>query len=414
MLFNTSRAESYLRQYGLDALVATSPVNITYFTDYACWIDPLMKEYMMIPGASADLGQGYAVFPLEGAPAFVCSAGLMAVNAIDLWIRDIRIFGEAGVDFTLPASRLSDDEQSIYDLLAAPSRYQTATEALAGVLKDRRLTDARIGLEMDGLPATFYEAITRTLPQAEIRDASNLIRLVRMVKSSDELDRLTRAAEISELAATEALAPVEPGMPIADCIQRYRARLGDMGADLDHFAFGYRGLGIATDPTYVLQDDTVEYIDWGCVYRSCFSDTGTTLAMRLLSPEMQRRFDALRGCMDAAIGRIMPGVKASEVQAPMQEVTAAQGLNNMFPHGHGVGLEVRDYPIIVPDNGRHIRDGCVDVPSDLPLEEDMVINLEAPLFMPGTGSLHIEQSFVVTLDGSRPLVPQERSHPFMP
>ena len=38
----------------------------------------------------------------------------------------------------------------------------------------------------------------------------------------------------------------------------------------------------------------------------------------------------------------------------------------------------------------------------------MVLNLEAPLFMPGVGSLHIEQSYVVTPQGSRPLVDQER------
>ena len=50
MLFNRARAIDYMREYGLDVLVATSPVNITYFTDYFCWIDPLFKEYMMVPG----------------------------------------------------------------------------------------------------------------------------------------------------------------------------------------------------------------------------------------------------------------------------------------------------------------------------------------------------------------------------
>ena len=47
MLFNTARAEAYMRLYHLDALmIATSPINMTYFRDYALWIDPLMKEYM--------------------------------------------------------------------------------------------------------------------------------------------------------------------------------------------------------------------------------------------------------------------------------------------------------------------------------------------------------------------------------
>ena len=53
----------------------------------------------------------------------------------------------------------------------------------------------------------------------------------------------------------------------------------------------------------------------------------------------------------------------------------------------------------------------MDLPSDLPLEVDMVLNLEAPLFMPGVGSLHIEQSYVVTPDGNRPLTAQQRQRP---
>ena len=41
----------------------------------------------------------------------------------------------------------------------------------------------------------------------------------------------------------------------------------------------------------------------------------------------------------------------------------------------------------------------------------MVINLEAPLFEPGIGSLHRERSFLVTAVGAEPLVHQDRSAP---
>ena len=98
----------------------------------------------------------------------------------------------------------------------------------------------------------------------------------------------------------------------------------------------------------------------------------------------------------------------------MWDVLRSNGIEVSFPHGHGLGVELRDYPILVADNGLRITDDCVDVPSDLPLEEGMVINLEAGVFMPGIASLHIEQSFVVTSDGSRLLVPQDRSRPFIP
>jgi Xaa-Pro aminopeptidase len=414
MLFHTERARAYLRRCGLEALIATSPLNITYFTDYVCWIDPLMKAYMMSPGAPPLLAQGYAVFPLDGAPAFVVNGSLMAVNAIDLWVKDVRVFGSPGLDRSLPPAALSGDERRIYDLLVEAPRYASPAEALAGVLRDRGLTAGRLGIEAEGLPPERMEDIRQALPHAELRDGSNLIRLIRMVKSPDEIARLTRAAEISEQAAMEALALARPGASIQTCTRHFRARLGELGADMDHFAFGYRGMGIATEPEYPLTEQTVEYVDWGCKYRSCYSDTGTTLALRPLPGALQQRFDALRASMDAGLAAIRPGLRSSGVQAAMWEAVTAHGLTDLFPHGHGVGLEVRDYPILVPDNHLRIRDACIDEPSDLPIEQDMVLNVEAPLFMPGLGSLHLEQSVVVTADGSRPLTPQERRQPVMP
>lgn len=412
MLFNTARAEFYMHRHHLDALIATSPVNITYFTDYTLWIDPLMKEYMVTPGGSSDIFQGYALCPVEGEPALMSTGALLAVNAMDIRVKDIRLFGPSGLDTSLPPGELPGEALRIYDLLAETPEYTSSSEALAGALADRGLADGRLGIEVDGLTPARYEALKELLPHAQWLDCSNLIRLLRMVKSRDEIERLTRAAEISERAAMDAMDGARPGQNIQDVVHHFRAKLGEMNADLDHFAFGYHGLGICTEPDFILGDSPVEYVDWGCVYRNCCSDTGTTLAMRSLSAVMQRRFEMLRACMDTGLKAMKPGVRSSVVQSAMQEVVSMAGLE-MYPHGHGIGLEVRDYPILAPDNGLRIKDDCVDEPSDLLLECDMVLNIEAPLFMAGAGSLHLEQSVVITPDGYRPLTPQQRDKPVM-
>ncbi len=410
MLFHRERAINYMREYGLDVLVATSPVNITYFTDYFCWIDPLFKEYMMVPGASANLAQAYAVFPLEGDPALVVNP-LFAVNAEELWVKDLHIFGSAGLDDSLPAGDIPQQLLRFQDLLQAQHGNATATDALLSILKQRGLTGARIGLEMEGLPQETNDQINRALPGATLRNCADLIRIVRMVKSAEEIKRLTRSAEINEQAAMESLAMARPGLSVLEMAAHYRARAAEQGADFDHFAFGVRGLGMTTETNYELAEDDVLYVDFGCIYRQCFSDSGTTLAMRELPAALSERHAALRACMDAGGEALRPGVKASAAAGAMVETLHDRGITASFPHGHGVGLEVRDYPIVVPDNGLGVKDDCVDLPSDLTLEADMVLNLEAPLFMPGVGSLHIEESYVVTAQGSRPLVEQSRRQP---
>ena len=413
MLFNRSRAIDYMRQYELDALVATSVVNITYFTDYFCWIDPIFKEYMMVPGASSNLGQAYAVFPLEGEPALVIGAGL-AVNAAELWVRDLHIFGDNGLDVSLPPPELPDELRRFHDLLLAPQSNATPTDALVSILNQRGLTGARIGLDAEDLPPETHDQITRALPRAALMNSTNLIRLIRMGKSEEEIRRLTRSAEINEEVGMECLEMARPGQPISELVRHYRARAGELGADFDHFAFGVRGLGMATETNYRLAQDDVLYVDWGCIYDHYFSDTGTTLAMREPEGHLEARHAALRACMAAGAEALRPGAKASAAQTAMLRTLNDNGITVTFPHGHGVGLEVRDYPILVADNGLRIKDGCVDVASNLPLEADMVLNLEAMVSLADIASLHIEKSFVVMPDGSRPLVPQDRSQPVQP
>lgn len=415
MFFNKSRADDYMRNYDLDVLIATSFVNITYFTDFYCWIDPLFKDYMMVPGAPSRLAQGYAVYPLEGNPAVVINP-LFSLNAADNWVREIYTYG-GSTEFnrsTFSPLEFPDQFQSFHELHKNPYNCSTPTEALHQILKDRGLLEARIGLEKENLPADTEAAIVKGIPKASVKDCTNLIRLIRMVKSEDDLASLTRGAEISEKAAMESLALLKPGSLTSELVQNFRVRVSEQGGDFEHFLYSIRGFGIAAEVEYAFSDDDVFYVDYGCYFNHQFSDTGTTVAMREPSKEILDRHGALRAAMHAAEGVINPGVKTSEVQHAMRQTLDDNGIMDSFPHGHSYGLEVREYPIIVADNGLRIRDDCVDIPSDIILEAGMVFNLESMISYLGSSAIHTEQAVVVTENGNRPLVKQERETPFIP
>ena len=107
MLLNKARALEYMKRYGVDVLVAASPVNVKYSSDYSCWIDSQFKEYMMTPGASSRLLPGaYAVFPSEGEPALLVNS-VFAVNADNLWVKDIQVFGGSFLDESLEATAIT-------------------------------------------------------------------------------------------------------------------------------------------------------------------------------------------------------------------------------------------------------------------------------------------------------------------
>lgn len=206
---------------------------------------------------------------------------------------------------------------------------------------------------------------------------------------------------------------VRPGTSVSVLVQRYRELIAAQGAIFDHYAYGVRGTGLATRVDYVFAAGDYLYVDHGCIYQGYFSDTGFTLVVGDAGRDMLDQYRALVDCHARAVELVRPGVKSSVLADAMQEVLVGAGFSGTFPHGHGLGLEVRDYPIIVPNNGLRIQDGCMDLPSDLPLEEDMVINLEASINLFGSGSTHLEQSLLVTPDGCRPLVSHDRSRPFI-
>jgi Xaa-Pro dipeptidase len=412
MLLNQTRAMQFMRQHGLDVIVATSPVNVTYFSDYFCWSDALFKEYMGAPGASSSPALICAVLPLEGPPALVLGPAF-ALNACDSWVRDLRFYGDFPLEWSAAGLPSNDTDRRFVTLLRDQPRYPTAMDALFAVLRERGLDGASIGLDSECLSAANLDLIRNGLPRASIKNCSNLIRLIRMVKSPEELKRLTRAATINEQAGFETFRQARPGVSSIDLAQHYRTFVAKSGADVDHFSYSDRGLSISTESECRFMENDVLYMDFGCVCDRYFSDTAATLAVNGISPLLLEKYNALRLCVDEGVTMMRPKVKASQIQAAMMKALKECGISASFPHGHGIGMEIRDYPIIVPDNGLRIQDDCLNVSSDLPMEEGMVNNLEVCVFLPMIGAVALEESLVVGANGARRLIPHDRRAPFV-
>ena len=407
MYFNKARALQWMNDCGVDALIATSPVNVTYFTDYTCWIDPLFKDYMMSPGASDHLGTMYGGCSVSGRSCLVLDP-LMSVNAADVWVDDLCTFGASSSDLPTGAGSRFESDQRLYESLRVSVGKESATDALVAWLKTNGLTDGCIGIEMTNLRPEANAELRRQLPDAQFKDCTNLLRIIRMVKSEEEIDLLRTAAQISEDAGMAVLDLAKPGVDIAEIVQSYRERISAHGADFDHYAYSIRGNGIATRAPYTFEEGSYHFIDFGVIYNGYFSDTGLTLCIGSVSADVTQEYQALCDCQDAAVEAVRPGAKSSNVANAMHASLAEKGITE-FPHGHGVGLEIRDYPIIVPDNGLRIKDDCIDLPSDIPLEENMVVNLEVGILQSGHGSTQYEQTMLVTATGCEQLIPHDRS-----
>ena len=410
-LLNRSRADAFMDEAGLDAVVAASQANVFYVTGYHCWLEPLMLGWMARPGGpSHPVQESFALLPRDGEPALIVSA-VFAADALASWVEDVRVYGALAFDDPVPAA---EPPAAAVRLHEAQRRSGGAESVgtLAAAIRDRGLADASVGLDLSGAVPGLRDRLTTELPAAELRDCTSLLRLVRMVKIEPELDLLARSAKINESSGVETARSAAPGMSVGELSDRFLASVAREGAHFDHFSPGIGGIGLSSSTTHTLDGDEVLCLDFGCVYGRYFSDAGITLALDDPRPELSARYEALRECIvEVGVEAMRPGVRGSAVHHAMAEHLAVRGITAVYPHGHGLGLELRDYPILVPDTGLRIADDCVDVSADLELEAGMVINLEASVFVPGVASVEVEITTVVTKSGARAFVPQERSTP---
>jgi Xaa-Pro dipeptidase len=407
----TDRVDRLLADAGIDAIVTWSPIGVRALTGYWCWIAPLLMGYMVGSDRSeAPAVRSAAVLPSGAQPTLLVDS-MWAANAGGLDGLEVRAVGDAGYALDPGRVELAAKLDAVLRVVERRSPNESAFTALGSVLEERGLGESRIGVDLAGADPPEVDQLRELLPRAELLDATSLLRLVRAVKTESEIDALRRAASISESAALPALGAVKAGASTGEIVSRYREAIAAGGADFDHFAFGPAGLGIATEWAVELRDGDALYADFGLVLDGWFADSGTTLAVGPASSVVEHEHAAVRDCIAVGASELRPGVRGSLVQGAMQDALAAEGIIASFPHGHGLGLEVRDYPVIVPDTGLVIRDECIELPYDLELEPGMVVNLEAPLFTLGRRSVHCEQSFVITADGCEPLVPQHRQVP---
>ena len=396
-----------MRDAGVEALVAAAPHNVRYLTGYHCSLEAPTREWMVRPGASElPAGPSLAVFSAHGA-ALIAGPGF-AVDAVTAQADDVRIVGSLIFDERHSAGGERFDVDNVRTALERA--VATPVIGVAEVLAERGLARSRIGVDLTGLPDLDLAALARALPEAELLDCHNLLRLIRMVKSPAEIELLRRAAALSERAGGDAARTLRRGESSADLAQRYRAAVSAGGADFDHATPTAGGMSFTGTGAHTFQPGETFAFDVGCCLDGYYADTQLTVAVERTPPAaVLECYEVVRHCVvDVGIAAMRVGVPASSVQLAMAEFLAAEGAQ-AFATGHGLGLEFRDYPILVPGSGLRIRDDCVDMDGDLLLETGMVLNVEATMFMAGFAAVGCEVTCVLDHEGAAALTPQDRS-----
>ncbi len=409
MLFNKERAEQYLTEYGLDALVLSLPVSVAYATEHQSSFETGFSNYMVsLKGRGGRFFRSFAVVSPRGERSLVVHTSLAATSYAG-WTGGLEVYGGAGFD-PLLVEAVPEEMRPLARQLASATAERDPMDAVAAAVFALAPGARRVGVEHNGLQPGDLEKLGRAVPPGvQLLDASMLVRLIRMVKTDDEIERSARAAEVTELGLNALTNVAAPGITVRELADVFRSVIGANGADLEHVAVGPRGLGIATEGPYVLRSDDVFMLDVGCLYRRCISDTGVTVAFSPPTGEVEEEYAILLACLETGMERLRPGKRVFDVYKDMRAVVDGTVVAGSQPQGHGLGQEPKELPFISAVGGQRLTDDCVDLDADVALEEGMVINLEFPFELSGKRWFQIEQTFVIRSEGAEPITAQDRS-----
>jgi Xaa-Pro dipeptidase len=304
--------------------------------------------------------------------------------------------------------------------------FLSSPKKIAAILKTHGLAmPQRLGMELDVLPVNLFHMYINLFEGPDILDVSPAIRMLRAIKSPHEQAIMAEAARLSDAVAAHVKEIIQPGMTeleLAGLVEAHARKLGHQGFIRmrlwgNELFYGHLLAGAsAAVPSYLasptggsaanpavaqgagfasIAPNEPVLVDYAFAFNGYISDHTRIFSIGQLPDELMNAHTAMLKIQEGLKQAAKPGVPAGQIYEMGIALAADAGLGDHFmgagPQrirfvGHGVGLELDEFPFLAKGQ-------------QMPLQEGMVIALEPKAVFPGKGVVGIENTHVVTQKG---------------
>lgn len=407
MLLNRERADRIMDREGLDGLIAATPLNVHYLSDYWGALMRMRRSFY-----------NYAFVPRDHSkPAALIVTGVEHLRFFhrpdSTWMPSIQSYVhpiyqdrrdfdpdvedpehvQYGMKWPIRHDNLSprDTEYLTYQESNRGNASVNALYALKKAIAEAGLENGRFGCDDPRVGPWLNEV---GLPGVSVCDATTLLREIRMVKTPAEIAIMRDVARINEEALEATIASLHVGMLRTDLEIVYNVELAKRGARGIYLATGQAGTN--QNMGTVLANEPITF-DGLCDYKNYLGDLGRIAVVGSPSDELVRRAAALEVGCQRVLDVVKPGVTGREVSDEVIAAVRKAGFEGFFfATPHSIGLEHSDHtipigPTLPGGNGEFV------------FEENMIFSLDMPYYEIGWGNLHVEDQILVTADGVDPL-----------
>lgn len=327
-----------MRANGLDAILSSSPENFAYVTGFLSPTQNLMRW--------------------RHAMALVTVDGNVALLAVDMEASTIR-------------SKAPDTELVVWQ------EFQfNAMEVLAELLKQHNLSNARIGIETDYLPASDFQQLGTFLPEVRFEPVQGVLARMRQVKTHEEITLLRRLSRMADKAITDAFGAVQASSTEMDIASAMTRSLYEQGAEnfkLMIVATGERSVFPNVGPTQrVLKPGDICRVEVFPTVSGYHAGVCRTATVQTAPPHADRIWANLVACKYMLLNAIKPGASSRAVYDLYLNKVRELDLPAISFIGHGIGLHLHEDPYLGPTE-------------DQSLEQGMVLGIEPLIYETGFG-----------------------------
>lgn len=287
---------------------------------------------------------------------------------------------------------------------------------------------ATIGLELDILPYNNYSRLANIFSDARFVDISEKIRHVRSVKSPFEIGLVREAARIVDVGLASVEEHLREGMMEIELAAKVEATMRSIGHQgLIHFRrfnqrlpMGHLMSGAdAAVPSFVssptggtgvsllepqgpgfrrIKRNEPVLVDYAGIYNGYTADETRIFSLGKLSSKLEDAYEAAVEIEESVARELRSGRTGKDVFLLSEAEGERLGYKDYLGGpvcgkcgfvGHGVGLEIDEYPVLGP--------------VDHPIMSQMTIAVEPKMIYPEIGVVGIEDTFLTTDSGAERL-----------
>ena len=259
-----------------------------------------------------------------------------------------------------------------------------------------------VGFEEDYITYSKYKEYMHLYKINNLQETEKIIEEQRMLKDEKEIEKITKACEITDRCFKHLLNFIKVGQTekeIALEIERFFKTNGAEGTSFEPIvASGSNSSkphAIPTDKKIDIGD--VITLDLGCRYQGYCSDMTRTIFVGYVPEKVKKVYDLVLKNQNQIQREIRDGSNIKQLFRIVENDFKLNGYNLIHSLGHGVGLDIHEYPYLHEKNDNFIK-------------EKMVITNEPGIYMQGEFGVRIEDTLLVTKLGSISLTKSDKNY----